>query len=321
MSALRSLLTSAMATAAHVSAALDTAFRQHLNLMLRPHLAQRLRAAAASLPAAQADGQPGGAQMSAGGSAGRRSTFALPFLGESLMAAMDMTGRSPARSSPGGGALSGSLTQAGSALLPGSARSNSVSGREAAFAAGSPNLLPFTGFDEGLEGADDSLEDGADVGNGSTPHDQLGADGFGAELQPFTAFDPGLPGADMALDDAASGALDGALEADAAAMTGEEAQEDTVETADDWGVRPFGIFGVAEEEDLSLEEMAAPAANGTSSRLACSHSSHSFRGQIFLQASAPDLCDGCALSAISQMLSPAQHQSEFHSFAADSPCA
>ena len=269
-----SLSTSATAAAAHVSAALDAAFRQHLNLMLRPHLAQRLHATAASLPVAEADGQPGCAQMSASGSAGRRSTFALPFLGESLMAAMDMTGRSPARSSPGGGALSGSLLRAGSALLPGSARSNSVGGREAAFAAGSPNLIPFTGFDEGLEGADESLEDTLEADSSPAPPGQGGAasggeadTGSGDRLQRFTAFDPGLPGAHMALNDAASGALDGALEAESAAANGEEAQEDTVETADDWGIRPFGNFGEA-EEDLSLEEMAAPAANGASPPLA-----------------------------------------------------
>ncbi len=269
--ALRSLSKSATAAAAHVSAALDAAFRQHLNLMLRPHLAQRLRETAAALPIAQADGQPG-AQMSANGSAGRRSTFALPFLGESLMAAMDMTGRSPARSSPGG-ALSGSLTRAGSALMPGSARSNSVGGREAAFAAGSPNLVPFTGFDDGLEGADESLEDAGEADMSPNLHGQTSASGIGEELQRLTAFDPGLPGADVALEDAvASGALVGALEAESTAAAREAAQEDTVETADDWGIRPFGKFGEAEEEDLSLEQMAAPAANGKLPRF-CMNSS------------------------------------------------
>ena len=248
-----------------ISAALDAAFRQHLNLMLRPHLAQRLHAATAVLPVAQADDQPS-AQTSASGTAGRRSTFALPYLGESLMAAMDMTGRSPARSSPGG-ALSGSLTRAGSAL-PGSARSNSVGGREAAFAAGSPNLIPFTGFDDGLGGADESLEDAAEADFSSAPHRQTGAIGLDEGLQRFTAFDPGLPGANMALEDAAPGALEGSLEADTAAADGEGAPEDAVETADDWGIRPFGTFGVGEaEEDLSLEEMAAPAPNGTLSRV------------------------------------------------------
>ena len=263
----------AASTIAQISAALDAAFRQHLNLMLRPHMAQRLRAVAASLPSTEVDRQPGATLSGGGNAAGRRPTFALPYLGESLMAAMDMTGRSPARSP--GGALSGSLTRAGSAVPPGSARSSGFGARQGSFAVGSPDLIPFTGFDDGLEGADESLEDGLEDATTPTPLARQGVSsrepgtGFGQGLERFTAFDPGLPGANTALEDDASAALDGALEADTAAAHGEELQEDAVETADDWGIRPFGNFG-APKEDLSLEEMAAPAAHGTFLR----HASH-----------------------------------------------
>ena len=309
-------------TAARISAALDSAFRQHLNLMLRPHLAQRLHATAALLPVSDYDDEPGRAQLSDSGAAGRRSTLALPYLGESLMAAMDMTGRSPARSSPVG-ALSGSLTRAGSAL-PGSARSNSVGGRGAAFAAGSPDLIPFTGFDEGLEGADESLEDGAEAGSGSTLHGQYGAVGrpadttFDEGLERFTAFDPAVPGAEMSLEDAASGALDGALEADAAAApSGLDAPEDAVETADDWGIRPFGNFGDAEEEDLSLEQMAAPAANGTSPRFACKSSDIASVGTCSIRPLNHCGVTDMARQHPGQTLDTDQHQSAYCVPAAD----
>ena len=253
-----------------IGIALDTAFHQHLNLMLRPHMARQLRAAAASLAVPDADGQPG---ASYGGGGGPRSDFAVPFLGESLIAAMDMSGRSPARSS--GGAMSSSFTRAGSTAGQSSTRANSISaktrGGSGAFAIGSPDLVRFTAFDDELEGANKALEDLEEElspgrrGPGSRSGEPSTSPGQG--LQRFTAFEAGLPGADMALEDDSSPA-DGSALAEALERTSlgghdEDAQQDAVETADEWGIRPFGAFG-GQEEDLSLEEMAAPAASGTS---------------------------------------------------------
>ena len=249
-----------------IGAALDAAFQQHLNLMLRPHMARQLRAAAASLSVLRADEQLGAAR----GGGGPRSNFALPYLGESLLAAMDMSGRSPGRST--GGALSSSLTRAGSAFAQSSTRADSIGARtrsiNGALAVGSPELVPFTAFDDDLAGGDMALADLEDElspgreGQGNRRGEPSTSPPIG--LQRFTAFDAGLPGADMALEDdpspAHSSALEEALQGSLGAHEGGP-QEDAVETADDWGIRPFHALG-GQEEDLSLEEMAAPAANG-----------------------------------------------------------
>jgi hypothetical protein len=130
-------------------------------------------------------------------------------------------------------------------------------------------LVPFTAFDDALEGADKALEDLEDElspgrgGQGS--HRGEPSTSPPAGLQRFTAFDAGLAGADMALEDDFSpgdgAGLEEAVQGDIPGAHGGDTEEDAVETADDWGIRPFRALG-GQEEDLSLEEMAAPAADG-----------------------------------------------------------
>lgn len=68
-----------------ISAAIDTSLGRHLNVMLRPQMAAQLRTTAASLSIAAKEAANDRAEPD----------FALPFLGESLLAALDLSGTSP----------------------------------------------------------------------------------------------------------------------------------------------------------------------------------------------------------------------------------
>lgn len=226
-------------------AAIEESLSHHLNLMLRPQMAARLRATAVALSTA-AEGAA--AQEREGPS------YALPFLGESLLAALDLSGssspaqREPPRPPP---------------------QSRPTWGTDSAPRDGAPELVPFTAFDEEREGTGAALEGSpGNRGGGAalsrswdanTSGGRAGLSGAAPELQPFTGFDPSLPGAEMALG---GGSLEGGSQGSAlegSAMEGGE-EEEAVDTADDWGFEPFEGFGG--QRVARLGEMASSARKG-----------------------------------------------------------
>ena len=119
-----------------ISAAIDQSLGRHLNVMLRPQLAAQLRTTASSLSIA-AEGAANGHSA---------QDFALPFLGESLLAALDQSGTSPPAGNPQPPApLTTGPLRVRSAQLAGDGRQD---------------LVPFTAFDDDMAGSGNALENG-----------------------------------------------------------------------------------------------------------------------------------------------------------------